>query len=450
MRPSLVMDLATGMSMVPTPSLVAYAQMLALPGLDLDNTVAQELAENPALVDDGVALCGTCGLPLRDRWCAGCGDAPGLGGVVRVQTHATEAPFAGELADCAEPTVADLVAEELRLLLPANDAPIVALVVGSLDDRGYLTEDAGSLARITGEDEARIARVIATLRSSGPPGVGARDARDCLLLQLGRLEADGTTQSLATAIVADHLAALARGALASIGRTMGVTIEEVVDAREFIRRELHPHPSLPSAAASACDGHRAIAVRPDLAVVERTDPPAGFDVDILEERRYALRVETSFRRLSRCDEQVGKMVRQADFFLARLRERWATLRRVLEHVVGREIDFFREGSSGFVPLTRVGVAAALGVHSSTVGRAVAGKHVMLPTGRVIPFADFFDGALAVRAQLQEIISNERRPLSDSELCERLAASGQPVARRTVAKYRDQLRILPSTNRWTAS
>ena len=97
-------------------------------------------------------------------------------------------------------------------------------------------------------------------------------------------------------------------------------------------------------------------------------------------------------------------------------------------------------------LTRGEIAAALGINPSTVSRATAGRYVLLPSRRVLPYAAFFDGSLGVRSQLEHIIAAEGQPLSDSELCARLQRAGHRVARRTVAKYRSRLRVLPSTHR----
>jgi RNA polymerase sigma-54 factor len=143
---------------------------------------------------------------------------------------------------------------------------------------------------------------------------------------------------------------------------------------------------------------------------------------------------------------MSELVRKGDFFLARLRERWSTMRRITEHVVDRRPDLVRGQPATGKRLTRADVAASLGLHPSTVSRATAGRYVLLPSRRVLPFTAFFDGSLGVRSRLQDIIAREARPLSDTELCDRLQRAGYRVARRTVAKYRSQLRVLPSTQR----
>jgi len=120
--------------------------------------------------------------------------------------------------------------------------------------------------------------------------------------------------------------------------------------------------------------------------------------------------------------RVRDLIGRADLFLARLRERWAALRRIGGSIVEHQEGFLRRGASAMEPLTRADVARAVGLHESTVSRAVAGKFAMLPSGRVVPLADFFDRSLGVRTELRAIIADERRPLSDAELVEELRGS----------------------------
>lgn len=115
-------------------------------------------------------------------------------------------------------------------------------------------------------------------------------------------------------------------------------------------------------------------------------------------------------------------------------------------LVSRQREFLTHGIRYPRPLTRAAVAAELGVHESTVSRATAAKFVMLPTKEVVPFSTFFSASLSIKNVIKEIIENEGNPLTDQEIAERLSVRGIRIARRTVAKYRDQLRILPSTLR----
>ncbi len=440
MAVSTGLDLVPEVGMVPTPALVAYVKLLALPGAEFEQTVADELAQNPALIQDETQVCGTCGTPA-DPPCPYCAEQVGP---PRMPPGLDPRGVTQEAGPVARTSWAEAVLRDLRLMVATGDTGIAASVVASLDERGYLTEDVPELSRITGAEVTAVERVVRILREIGPPGIGARDLRDCLLLQLDRLTAKGVAHPVARAVVADHLEALARGATASIARQLGVSAEEVADARAFIRRELLPRPAVDG--EPDADRPAVIPVRPDVAVRRSADRPGSFHVDVLEEHRLLLRVDPYFRRMARTDANVADLVRRGDFFLARLRERWSTMRRITEYAAGRRPDLVSGEPVSGRRLTRAEVAAGLGLNPSTVSRATADRYVLLPSRDVVPYAAFFDGSRDIRSKLKDIIAAESRPLSDTELCERLQRAGHRVARRTVAKYRNRLRVLPSSYR----
>jgi len=432
------LDLVPEVAMVPTPELMAYVKLLALPGAELEQAVIDELAQNPALVRDETHVCGTCGTPVESP----CPPAASHDAARPASPGADPGRARRPPEPVARTSWAEAVLRDLRLTLAAGDAAIAAHVVASLDERGYLTEGVPELARISGGEATVVERVVRALREVGPPGVGARDLRDCLLLQMDRLQAKGVAHPVARAMVSDHLDTLARGATGSIARHLGVGEEEVADARAFIRRELLPRPAIHGAEPDA-DRPAIVPALPDVAVRRTADTPASFHVDVLEEHRLSLRVDPYFRSMARGDAKVAQLVRRGDFFLARLRERWFTMRRITEYVAWQRRDLITGEPASARPLTRAAVAAGLGLNPSTVSRATADRYVLLPSRDVIPYAAFFDRSRDIRSQLRDIIAAEGRPLSDAELCDRLQRAGHPVARRTVAKYRNQLRVLPS-------
>jgi RNA polymerase sigma-54 factor len=143
---------------------------------------------------------------------------------------------------------------------------------------------------------------------------------------------------------------------------------------------------------------------------------------------------------------VHDYITRARTFLANLRQRETTLQQISEAVVKYQEEFLRHGVRHQAPLTRAEIAADTGLHESTVSRATNDKTVLLPQGTTMPFSDFFVPSLGVQDILRELIENESSPLSDAELARLLAERGHPIARRTVAKYREQMQILPSTLR----
>jgi RNA polymerase sigma-54 factor len=143
---------------------------------------------------------------------------------------------------------------------------------------------------------------------------------------------------------------------------------------------------------------------------------------------------------------VRQYVSRAKMFMANLNQRRQTMQKIATVLTEYQADFLTQGVRHLKPMTRAMVAAATGMHESTVSRATAGKFVMLPSGQVIPFSDFFTAALNVKDVIKDLIAHESTPMTDQDIVEKLHAYGHFIARRTVAKYRDQLGILPSSLR----
>jgi DNA-directed RNA polymerase specialized sigma54-like protein len=144
-------------------------------------------------------------------------------------------------------------------------------------------------------------------------------------------------------------------------------------------------------------------------------------------------------------QHVRQYAARARFFMECVTQRWDTLLTITQALISAQHAFLEQGVRGLRPLTRGELAAEVGLHESTVSRATANKYVLLPSGRTVPFDDFFDGSLAAKEALREVIAAEdgAKPYSDEELAKRLGEQGLPLARRTVAKYREALGILPS-------
>ncbi len=143
---------------------------------------------------------------------------------------------------------------------------------------------------------------------------------------------------------------------------------------------------------------------------------------------------------------ISQYVSRTKLFISNIRQRRETLTKIARALVEHQQDFLRQGVRHLRPLTRAQIAEVTSLHNSTVSRATAGKYVMLPDRRVVPFSDFFTASLSVKDVIKEIIEREGKPMADREIVSRLRDNGIRIARRTVAKYRSQLGILPSTLR----
>src|SRR5207248_1344664 len=205
---------------------------------------------------------------------------------------------------------------------------------------------------------------------------------------------------------------------------------------------------------------RQMYILPDVIITRGQD---GLEVEVVESKRFMLRVSPIYSRLSgelhRPDaglspeerKHIQQYVGRAKLFIANINQRRQTLYNITRCLVDKQEEFLQRGVRHLKPLSRAAVAAELGVHESTVSRATAGKYVMTPDGEVIPYSHFFTPSLSIKDVIKEMIEHEATPLNDSQIMERLREKGINIARRTVAKYRMQLDILPSALRfWAAS
>ncbi len=444
----------------PSPTLVTFTQILALSSYDLQQAVQQEITENPALeLVDSDNNCFRCGERLVVGICPRC---EGLGDddwqeTARSQHYNDD--FDPFTLIASQMSLAESLMHELVAILPEEDYFIAEYLTGSLDDSGLLDSTTTEVANTLGVDEERVVKVLETLQSVGPLGVGARDVKECLDIQLRRWEELGEAPELVRPIIDQYLQELGEGKYGYIASRLGVDYDEVIEARDFIRNHLRPFPivDIPEAEHWRSVNDTPF-VAPDIIIVELEDNPGEYEVMVVESRRTALRVNPHYQELAEQisqanseltggdAEHVRSFVNRARSFTSHINERRRTMKRVALYVVERQIEFLRHGWRELRPLTRAEVADALDLHESTVSRATADKYVMLPNGQVIAFAKFFQAALSVQDVLREIIEQEDEPLTDAELVEELKERGYFVARRTVAKYRNQMGILPSSLR----
>jgi RNA polymerase sigma-54 factor len=448
------MEMTGTQDMRPSPTLVAFTQILQLSGQELGQAISLEVQSNPALEVEERDICPVCGevavmcqcaWPLQPEPTANANDDEEFDLLTIV---------AGQV------TLEETLLREVGILVPTADQFIAEYLIGCLDDRGFLDVALEDVARSLGVDVGRVTRVLTLIQSVGPLGVGARDVQECLDLQLRRWEEQDIAHPLARAIIEQHLAALGEGRYGQIARKLGVGMEDVIEARDFIRAHLRPYP-VPdlSPLETWTQPTETPYVAPDVIMRARPGAPGEFEVEVVESRRYAMRIAPFYQSLAqpatapgatinpKDREQVQGYVSRARSFLSHVRERRETMRRVAQYVADRQIEFLRHGTRHLIPLTRAEVAEAIHLHESTVSRATANKYVMLPWRQVVPFSHFFQASLSVRDVLKEIIQQSQgKPLTDAQLVDRLAEKGYHVARRTVAKYRDQLGILPSSLR----
>jgi len=458
-----MMDMSMGMDLLPqqqmraSPALIALNNMLVLSTLELQQLVQQELEENPALeqIENEDALCSRCGRPLSGATCIYClHEDLKLAEAERDDASMpSDDEFDPLLAIAAPMSLQENLQRDLHITLPDSEHSIADYLVGSLDEQGFLDSSIEEIAAMLQVAPDQVERILRRLQELGPAGVGARNVQECLLIQLERLERNGLSNPHIRTIIDDHWLDLGEHRYGAIAHALGISYEEVVAARDFMRQHLRPFPL-----ERANDGSAPLEtsfLAPDVIIREEDDRLA---VEVIESRRFYLRLNPLYQELSQAivqrqqevsseeREHLNTFVSRTRLFLTNMRQRRETIRRIAECLAERQEDFLRHGVRHLAPLTRAEVAAVIGVHESTVSRATANKYVQVPSREIVPFSTFFTASLSVKDVIAELIANEKVPLTDQEIVETLRQRGFDVARRTVAKYRGQLGILPSTLR----
>jgi RNA polymerase sigma-54 factor len=455
-----MMDLSMGMGMemLPqqqmraSPALIALNHMLVLSTNELQQLVQRELEENPALdqVETAEITCITCGRPLVGGVCLNC-----LHEDARLR-EAEREDMSAPPDDAYDPLLAipsplslrESLQRDVHISLPPREHPIADYLIGSLNDQGYLDCTVEEAAEALGSRPEEVELVLLKLQELGPAGVGARTVRECLLIQLDRLERAGITNPYVRQIVQEHWNDLGEHRYTEIAHALGIAYDDVVAVRDFMRDHLRPYPLEQEGEG----GPSMPVLLPDVIIQEEG---GRFVVEVVESRQFSLCVNPLYQSLSQAvasgqqslsaedRTHMQTYLSRARLFLTNLRQRRETIRRITEYLVERQEGFLRHGVRHLQPLTRAEVAAALGVHESTVSRATANKYVQLPNRELVPFSHFFQAALSVKDVIQELIANETTPLTDEQIVAILRERGYELARRTVAKYRGQLGILPS-------
>lgn len=471
--------------------LITSSTILHLSSDELERAVNQEQIENPALEVTEQKICLFCGSHIYGPTCTACGRAaaPTQPLTQLTQTsyfepgseHSWADYYQGSSTyydidnygfaeidndDAYDPlariptgeTLSETLLQQLETLIPPEDAPIAEQLVGNLNERGYLEISVEEIAAHLQVAVERVEYVLSQLQTLEPLGIGARNPRECLLIQLHALSEQSQPHPLAYALIDQYLDLLGKNQFHEIARKLNATEQEVRQAAGYIRSTLHPFPAHMYGAETYYThiDRGATYIRPDVIIRKGQ---AGFEIEIVEEKRYQFTIGTGYtgvdpegKSANFSSQEVQRYMHhhsdRARFFVECVQRRWRTLRRIAELVVDYQREFLNKGVRYLRPLTRAEVATRLNLDEGTVSRATANKYVLLPNGRLIPFSDFFDGSLGVKDILRDLIQSEdpRHRLSDEELARLMTSQGIPMARRTVTKYREEMGIGSSRER----
>jgi RNA polymerase sigma-54 factor len=483
------LQLKTSQHLALTPQLQQSIRLLQLSTLELHQEIEQVLGENPLLerlddpldrsvrlLADGAINSGSSTSTTPDAPPApsqgeenGGGSAEGEGG------DSGEAGGAEHEMEWGEPgrsgsgggeeedgrpqleaspvSLREHLMEQVRMTcISPRDCALVEIVVDALDDNGYLEESLDEMhARMPEEleidfDEMRTA--LSLVQSMDPPGVGARSAAECLALQIRRMPGvPMVTRRMALVIVERYLTWFAQREFNKLKKALDCDDEDLREAQAVIR-QCNPHPG----AAFAADVSDFVV--PDVIVRRAKD---GWSVQLNPDVMPRLRVNSVYAALmkqGKSESQLNAQLQEAKWLIKNMRQRFDTILRVAQAIVERQRNFFSHGAVAMRPLVLREIADTLGLHESTISRVTTQKYMLTPHG-MFELKYFFGShvateaggeasSTAIRALIVQLTGAEdpKNPLSDSKIAEMLGEQGMVIARRTVAKYREALKIPP--------
>jgi RNA polymerase sigma-54 factor len=470
MKPSL--NLSIRPALIMTPRLQQALKLLQVPTLELQQILKQEIMQNPMLeeVDEIVES-----EDLEKE------DAPEETANQEAENPAEEDPidWAEYMQDGAldrayipetettqeflekvpvtRTTLAESLLEQLHFLeVPSERMEICEFLVGSLDDRGFLATPVEEVAQALGRPAEDVEAALALIQTLEPTGIGARDLRECLLLQLN---ARGERDTLPWRLIHEQFDNLVNRRFPEIARQLKCSVEEVQAAADTIAT-LNPKPGL------TVSNEDPKYVVPDL-IVERVDEEY---VVLLNDRHLPrLRISSAYESVlrdhkkkselpesaQRTREYIQGKLNSARWLIQTIEQRRRTMIKVMNCIIREQREFFDRGIAFLRPLTLQQVARQIDMHESTVSRVCSGKYVQTPRG-VFELKFFFSSGLetedgedvsarTAKDIIKTLIDEEdkKEPLSDQHIAELLHQRGLKIARRTVAKYREQLSILPA-------
>lgn len=455
------------------PKIIMANTLLQMSSLELQQAIEQELVENPALEQQDEHPCTGC--EVAPLMCKGCPHNPERNKDTspdEISLEDLECMFDASAENVAEETddpivriqaevsLRDSLREQLRNIASGRLLQLGDYLINYVDDSGYLRCDLLELTLEVDATDEELGQALSLIQTLEPPGVGARDLQECLLIQLRFLAEEGRGNLIAERIVREYWPEMKARKLARIARRLRVKLDKVVQAVQFIQDRLSPYPA--AAFRSPWDYKTFDAssvIRPDV-IIRRS--ATGYEIEVTGNEFTALSVNSYYRQIynelkNGCSKKytdqekkhIVEYVERADLFIRNINQRRKTLRSIARCITDLQHGFLDTGSKLYLrPLTRATIAEILNLHESTVSRAIANKYVQLPNEEVVPFNFFFQSSPSISDMIAQLIASEdkSRPLSDQEIANILTERGYPIARRTVVKYREAQKILSSRQR----
>ena len=436
-----------------TPELIQAIQILQYNNQELNEYIDKELLENPILEseyhkesDTEIDIDS-----LRDQLIQA---DENVEAYKQWESHSTSDEYSYENFVAFNYTLTEFLIEQLHFSsLKGQDAEIGRYIIENIDDNGYLSMSLEEICSVLDVDLDSCERVLDLIHTFEPSGVGARDLNECLIIQLASL---GELTDEIEFIISNRLKDLADNKYALISKEVGISLTEVQEIADLIKT-LEPKPG------RCFDSDNSIKyIIPDI-YVEETN--GEYVVSANDGSTPSLHISSYYNSLTeeaKSDKELSNYLNNrfnsAMWLMKSIEQRKKTIYNVASAIVQFQNDFFAKGERFLKPLTLKQIAETVGVHESTVSRAINGKYMQCPRG-VFELKYFFTGGIlnedgsgvssnSIKSMIKEFVNAEddKKPLSDSKISEMLHEKGIDISRRTVAKYRDDIGILPSSKR----
>jgi RNA polymerase sigma-54 factor len=441
------------------PTMQQSIEVLMLPLLELHSAIELELQNNPLLEidetkkDDPESAVTDPQLAKKIDYLLNLPDIP-------YNQHEAYDEFTTDHPAESETTLEDTLLQQLRIEInDPKELAIGELLIGNIDENGYLTITLEEISQILGIDDiALLEKVLQLLQKFNPPGIASRNLKECLLNQLTAIK--DTNRPTAVAILNDFFEEMSHRKYPEIARKLKKSLAEIKEAVALIAK-LDPKP-----ARNFRPIRQSIYIKPDIIISE--DDAGQFKVNLNNEGIPLLRINYKYKdmmKLKVLNEAEKTFIRDnlqnAVLFLRSIEQRGQTVKAIAQYIIEKQQKFFTEGASGLIPMSLKDIAEALGRNESTISRAISNKYADTPQG-VYPLKFFFSQAVGhtsnepantngstsnrkIKEAIKDLIEQENptSPLSDNDIQDYFSRQGLHLARRTIAKYRQMENILPS-------
>lgn len=446
-----------------TAHLAQTMTLLGLNNLELLEKIQGELASNPALeiIEDN--RCPTCNRRVSsNQICPHCSFSKTTSSDDPIIFVSSRQDFSYSKNSSPENTPDEIISAEKEDLptyilkqiaaeLKPDERKIAVHILTGLDEDGFLTIPILEIARYHHVPPSKITKVLELIQKCDPVGVSASSPKEALLIQLAVIQETRKVDPLVEKIVIEGLEHLSKKQFGELAKLLNTSQQKIKLLANFISENLNP---FPARAHWGNIRHQSDSTvkryhKPDVLIQTlKNSDNHQLVVEVLWPIRGSLKINPYFQKAI-ADAPPDKLhqwntaLEQANLLIKCLSQRNHTMIQLMEKLCIYQKDFILKGNAHIHPLTRAQLAEEIGVHESTISRAVSNKSAQLPSGQIIPISKFFDRSLHIRTALKEIIAKEEKPLSDSKIAELLSQKGYNIARRTVAKYRATEGILPA-------